>query len=78
MGGYLRVVCTFMVLAFAATPALAQTTGVGAPAQGIGLTADHKRTIYPEVRDEPAREVPNGSANGSTLAIGAEIPDSMM
>jgi hypothetical protein len=53
---------------------LAQTTGNGAPALGIGLTADHKRTIYREVGDEPARTIPEGSA----VAIGAEIPDSLM
>jgi hypothetical protein len=53
---------------------LAQTTGNGAPASGIGLAADHKRTIYRQVGDEPARAIPEGS----TVAIGAEIPDSLM
>jgi hypothetical protein len=53
---------------------LAQTTGTGAPAPGIGLTADHKRTIYREVANEPARTIPEGNS----VAIGAEIPDSLL
>jgi hypothetical protein len=53
---------------------LAQTTGAGAPGPGIGLTADHKRTIYREIGHEPARTIPEGSP----VAIGAEIPDSLM
>jgi hypothetical protein len=53
---------------------LAQTSGVGAPARGIGLTADHKRIIYREIANEPARTIPEGSE----IAIGAEIPDSVI
>ncbi len=55
-------------------PSFAQATGSGAPAPGIGLTSDHKRTIYREVGNEPARAVPDGSQ----VAIGAEIPNSLM
>jgi hypothetical protein len=54
-------------------PSMAQTTGT-APEPGIGLTADHKRTIYQEVGQEQARRVPDGSR----VAIGAEVPDSLM
>ena len=62
------------VLAAIAAPSLAQTNGSAAPAPGIGLTAEHKRTIYSEVGREPARPIPEGSP----IAIGAEIPNSMM
>ena len=41
---------------------------------GIGLTADHKRTIYHELGPEAVRRIPEGSR----VAIGAEIPDSLM
>jgi len=57
-----------------ATAVLAQTSGSGAPAAGIGLTPDHKRTIYREIGKEPARTIPEGSQ----VTIGAEIPDSVM
>lgn len=58
-----------------AMPALAQTTGVSSPpAQGIGLTAEHKRTIYREIEHEAIRRIPEGSP----VAIGAEIPNSLM
>jgi hypothetical protein len=63
-----------LALAPIATVSLAQTNGSAAPGPGIGLTADHKRTIYREVGGEPARPIPEGS----TVAIGAEIPNSMM
>ncbi len=63
-----------LALAPIATPSLAQTNGAASPAPGIGLTADHKRTIYSEVAQEPARPIPEGSS----IVIGAEIPDSMM
>lgn len=56
-----------------ATAVLAQTSGSGAPAAGIGLTPDHKRTIYREIAKEPARTIPEGP-----VAIGGEIPDSVM
>jgi hypothetical protein len=61
-------------LVAALSPSLAQTTGAGAPGHGIGLTADHKRTIYREVGQERARGIPEGSP----VAIGAEVPDSLM
>jgi hypothetical protein len=64
--------------------AISQTNGVGAPGAGIsaprigepgiGLTEDHRRTIYREVGSEPARAIPEGSP----ATIGAEIPDSVM
>lgn len=67
-------VAAAFVLAAIATPSLAQTNGSAAPAPGIGLTAEHKRTIYREVGQQAARPIPEGSP----IAIGAEIPDSMM
>lgn len=68
-----RAVLTAIALAASAASSYAQTTGAAAP-PGIGLTADHKRTIYREIGHEPARPVPDGSP----VAIGAEIPDSLM
>lgn len=68
--------CALLTVVWLAQPAassLAQTTGTGAPGSGIGLTADHKRTIYREVGNEPARTIPEGSL----VAIGAEIPNSL-
>ena len=56
------------------TSSVAQTTGAAAPEPGIGLTADHKRTIYREIGQEQARRVPDGSP----VAIGAQVPDSLM
>lgn len=55
-------------------PSVAQNTGAAAPEPGIGLTADHKRTIYREIGQEQARRIPDGSP----VAIGAEVPDSLM
>jgi len=52
----------------------AQANGVATSAPGIGLTAEHKRTIYREIGQEPPRPIPEGSP----VAIGAEIPDSLM
>jgi hypothetical protein len=63
-----------LALAPVVTPSLAQTNGAATPAPGIGLTPDHKRTIYSEVGQEPARPIPEGSP----ISIGAEIPNSMM
>ncbi len=68
------VILTALVLAQAGATSQAQTSGTAVPAPGIGLTADHKRTIYREVGQQPARPIPEGSP----IAIGAEIPDSMM
>jgi hypothetical protein len=62
------------MLAAIAAPTLAQTSGPAATPPGIGLTAEHKRTIFREVGQQPARAVPEGSP----IAIGAEIPNSMM
>jgi hypothetical protein len=56
------------------TPSAAQTSGAAAPEPGIGLTADHKRTIYREIGHEQARRVPEGSP----VAIGVEVPDSLI
>ena len=63
-----------LALAPIATASLAQTNGTATSGPGIGLTADHKRTIYSEVGQERARPIPEGSP----IEIGAEIPDSMM
>lgn len=67
-------IATVLGLAPFASPARAQTSGIGSSAPGIGLTADHKRTIYSEVGREPARPLPEGSP----VEIGAEVPDSLM
>ena len=64
-----------LVLSPAGLPAMAQAPSVTTPpAPGIGLTPDHKRTIYSEVGKEPARPIPEGSP----VAIGAEVPSSLM
>ncbi len=60
-----------LVALLLALPAQAQTTGI-APANGIGLTPDHKRIIYREVAAERA-----SPAGGDPIAIGERIPDSM-
>lgn len=70
----MRAAGAVIALALAATPSFAQTTtttGIAAPASGIGLTADQRRTIYREIGHEPPRSLPQGSR----IAIGAEIPD---
>jgi hypothetical protein len=70
-----RPVAVAMALALIVIPAAAQTTGVSSPpAPGIGLTADHKRTIYREIEHETIRRIPEGSR----VAIGAAVPDSLM
>ena len=72
-----RIIFMVAVLALsqADLPAMAQAPGVATPpAPGIGLTPDHKRTIYSEVGKEPARPIPEGSP----VAIGAEVPSSLM
>lgn len=61
--------------ALSSEPLPAQTTNSIAPTQpGIGLTADHKRTIYREIGHEQSRRLPDGSQ----VAIGVEVPDSLM
>ena len=72
-----RIIFMVAVLALsqADLPAMAQAPSVATPpAPGIGLTPDHKRTIYSEVGKEPARPIPEGSP----VAIGAEVPSSLM
>jgi hypothetical protein len=71
-----RSCSVLLLVAWLALPVAspAQTTGNGRPGAGIGLTEDHKRTIYREIANEPARPIPEGSA----VAIGAEIADSVM
>jgi hypothetical protein len=71
---YWCLVCAAIVFAQVAVPASAQTTGNAAPSPGIGLTADHKRAIYGEIGNETPRRLPEGSE----VAIGAAIPDSLM
>jgi len=56
-----------------AQPAPAQTTGTSVQPPGIGLTADHKRAIYGAIGDVSPRRVPEGSH----IAIGATIPESL-
>jgi hypothetical protein len=46
----------------------------GASSPGLGLTTDHKRTIFREMRNEPAPTIPEGG----DIAIGAGIPDSVI
>lgn len=53
---------------------LAQTGSAAPSGPGIGLTADHKRTIYREIGQEQARRIPDGSV----VEIGAGVPDSLM
>jgi hypothetical protein len=74
MANYVRIAAIAVLLAVWAAPSPAQTTGVAASAPGIGLTPDHKRTIYRELEHETARRIPEGSR----VVIGAEIPDSLM
>lgn len=54
-------------------PARAQTT-VSPTGPGIGLTVDHKRTIYREIGGQQPQRVPEGAS----VEIGKEVPDSMM
>jgi hypothetical protein len=54
--------------------AIAQTTGIGGPTVGLGLTSDHKRTIYRETAGEAGRLIPEGSE----ITIGAQIPDAVI
>ncbi len=63
----------FITLIFLTAPLQAQTT-ISPTGPGIGLTADHKRTIYREIGGEKPQPVPEGSAVG----IGNEVPDSLM
>jgi hypothetical protein len=75
MGSYVRIAAIAgLLLAAPVSPLLAQTTGLAPTAPGIGLTPDHKRTIYRELGHETTRRIPEGSR----VAIGAEIPDSLM
>ncbi|MGV3634641.1 MAG: DUF1236 domain-containing protein [Pseudorhodoplanes sp.] len=74
MRHYRCVVLAAIILTLPVASVLAQTGGAGAPEPGIGLTADHKRTIYREIQNEPSRTIPDGSE----IAIGAGIPDSVI
>ena len=76
-----RLACATSVLLTAfATPISAQNVpgqnlpGLSPAAPGIGLTAEHKRTIYQEVGGEKVQKIPEGS----TVHIGGGIPDSVM
>jgi hypothetical protein len=71
-GSALRRAC--VVLALISVPAGAQTTGVASSERGIGLTPDHKRMIYRETATQELRPAPSDMR----VAIGAEIPDSLM
>ena len=73
--GRILITVAALALSQAGPPAMAQAPSVAAPPPpGIGLTPDHKRTIYSEVGKEPARPIPEGSP----VAIGAEVPSSLM
>ena len=76
-GRSLRMVFRQM-LVFAALMSLGLTvqaqTGVSPTGPGIGLTQDHKRTIYREIGDQKPQRVPEGAA----VEIGKEIPDSII
>ncbi len=62
----LRLAC-FAVLLLMTSPLAAAGQTVGAaPQAGIGLTADHKRTIYSEVGGDKVQQVPDANA----VAIG--------
>jgi hypothetical protein len=69
-----RVAIVAVWLFIPAAAAMAQTDGRGTAGSGLGLTADHKRVIYREIRDEPAPVI----AKGNEIAIGAKIPDSVI
>jgi len=69
-----RVLICAAVIAQATGSVAAQTSGSGTPLTGIGLTQDHKRVIYDEVVNEPARRLPAGS----NVTIGSRIPDSII
>lgn len=69
-----RSACAAFIFLTALTmPVLAQTTGASSTGPGIGLTPDHKRTIYREIGEQRAQPVPEGTS----VEIGKEIPDSM-
>ncbi len=70
----LAVVGAIIGSAAAHSSAIAQTTGIGGPTVGLGLTSDHKRTIYRETSGETARLIPEGSE----ITIGAQIPDAVI
>ena len=71
---YWRMACAaFIVSTTLALPAHAQTTGVSPTGPGIGLTQDHKRTIYREIGSQSPQRVPEGAP----MEIGKEIPDSI-
>ncbi len=68
------ILSTTLLSATLVLPALAQTTGVAPGGPGIGLTPDHKRTIYREIGGQQPQRVPDGVS----VEIGKEVPDSMM
>ena len=71
-----RTACAaFICSSMLVLSAQAQTTTGGAPAgPGIGLTPDHKRTIYREIGSQPPQSLPDGAS----VEIGKEIPNSIM
>lgn len=68
-----RLACAAFIFSTTLAPAHAQT-GVSPTGPGIGLTQDHKRTIYREIGSQSAQRVPDGAS----VEIGKEIPDSIM
>lgn len=70
-----RPACAALILSSATLfSAHAQTTGISPTGPGIGLTQDHKRTIYREIGSQQPQRVPDGAA----MEIGKEVPDSIM
>ncbi len=63
---YWRMACAaFIVSTTLALPAHAQTTRVSPTGPGIGLTQDHRRTIYREIGSQPPQRVPEGAPDGN-------------
>ncbi|RKE67730.1 hypothetical protein DFP91_5500 [Pseudorhodoplanes sinuspersici] len=70
-----RLVCAAVIFSMIlGLPVHAQTTAVSPTGPGLGLTQDHKRTIYREIGSQQPQRVPDGTA----MEIGKEIPDSIM
>jgi hypothetical protein len=70
-----RLACAaFFISSTLASAAQAQTTGGSPAGPGIGLTQDHKRTIYREIGSQPPQPLPDGTS----MEIGKEIPNSIM
>jgi len=65
--------CAALISLILLTPVQAQNS-INPTGPGIGLTPDHKRTIYSQIGGEKPQPVPEGSA----VEIGREVPDSII